>query len=92
MSFAEHLTDQVFKPRLQDNRVLVVYDEHDRYRDICSGLADETCQVIFTDKRPISSRQEAIERWLVLCADTTYQTKMLVHVPVVGPRDLAQSK
>jgi|LakMenEpi03Aug12_release.lakeMendotaPanAssembly.Ray.scaffolds.fasta_scaffold144137_1 hypothetical protein len=31
MTFAEHITTNVFLPRLNDRRILVVYDEHKRF-------------------------------------------------------------
>ena len=35
MTFAEHITTNVFLPRLNDRRILVVYDEHKRFEGIC---------------------------------------------------------
>jgi len=34
MTFAEHITTNVFLPRLNDRRILVVYDEHKRFEEI----------------------------------------------------------
>jgi hypothetical protein len=31
MTFAEHITTNVFLPRLNDRRILVVYDENKRF-------------------------------------------------------------
>jgi hypothetical protein len=35
MTLAQHLIETVFTPRLLDSRILIVYDEHDRYQDLC---------------------------------------------------------
>jgi hypothetical protein len=87
MSFSEHIIETVFTPRLRDARILVVYDEHDRYQVLCAALESDQCRVIFAGKRPVSSRQDAMERWLEMCADTTFQSRMLIHSPEAPPRD-----
>ncbi|MBT8036128.1 MAG: PglZ domain-containing protein [Verrucomicrobiae bacterium] len=87
MTFAEHIRQNIFLPRLTERRILVVYDEHDRFREICAGLNSEQCKVIFTDKRPVSSRQEAMERWKEMSMDQTYQSQMLIHCNDPAPKD-----
>lgn len=87
MTFTEHIHQNIFLPRLQDRRILVVHDEHDRFREICSNLASKQCRVIFTDKRPVSSRQEAMERWQDMAQDQTYQSQMLIHCNDPAPQD-----
>lgn len=87
MTFAEHIQNNIFKPRLKDNRILVVYDENDRYKDICQKLEGERCKVILTEKRPVSSRQDAMERWMEMASDTTYQNKMVIHCVDPAPKD-----
>jgi len=87
MSFAEHIKNNIFSPRLADKRILVVYDAQDRFRDICASLESERCKVIFSEKRPISSRQDAMKRWKVMSADTTYQSQMLIHCVESPPKD-----
>jgi hypothetical protein len=87
MTFAEHITTNVFLPRLNDRRILVVYDEHKRFEEICASFASAQCRVIFTGKRPVSSRQEAMERWKEMAGDTTYQSQMLIYCQDPAPKD-----
>ena len=87
MTFAEHIKNNIFSPRLAEKRILVVYDEEDRFRDICAQLESDRCSVIYSEKRPISSRQDAMERWKVMSADTTYQSQMLIHCVEPAPKD-----
>ena len=79
MTFAEHITSNVFLPRLNDRRIFVVYDEHNRYQEICQSLASDKCSVILSNKRPISAREEAMQRWIAMGDDTTFQSQMLIH-------------
>lgn len=87
MTFAEHIKNNIFSPRLADKRILVVYDAQNRFRAICTELESEQCAVIFTEKRLISSRQDAMERWQAMAADTTYQSQMLIHCVESPPKD-----
>ena len=87
MTFAEHITTNVLLPRLNDRRILVVYDEHKRFEEICASIASAQCRVIFTVKRPVSSRQEAMERWKEMAGDTTYQSQMLIYCQDPAPKD-----
>jgi len=87
MTFSDHIRDNIFLPRLKDNRILVIYDEHGRYKKICEGFASDQCQVIFTDRRPVSSRQDAMERWRAMAKDDTYQSQMLIHCVEPAPKD-----
>jgi len=87
MTFAEHIKQNIFSPRLSEKRILVVYDAQDRFRNICAELASERCTVIYTQKRPISARQDAMERWQVMSADSTYQSQMLIHCVEPAPKD-----
>ena len=43
--------------------------------------------MIFTGKRPVSSRQEAMERWKEMVGDTTYQGQMLIYCQDPAPKD-----
>jgi len=85
MTFAEYLLENIFLPRLQERRALVVFDPQKRYVEICSQLQNNQCRVIFTEGRPISSRQEAMERWMEMGADTTFQSQMLLHCVEAAP-------
>jgi hypothetical protein len=85
MTFAEYLLDNIFLPRLQERRVLVVFDPQKRYLEICQQLQSEQCRVVPTEGRPISSRQEAMERWMEMGADTTFQSQMLLYCVEAPP-------
>jgi hypothetical protein len=87
MTVAEHITANVLQPYLNDRRILVVYDEHKRFEEICASLASAQCRVIFTGKRPVSSRQEAMERWKEMVGDTIYQGQMLIYCQDPAPKD-----
>ena len=87
MTFAEHIKNNIFSTRLADKRILVVYDQQDRFRDICAELESDHCTVIYTEKRPISARQDAMERWKVMSADKTNQSQMLIHCVEPAPKD-----
>jgi len=87
MNFKEHIADQVFGPRLKDKRILVVYDEKGMYGEVCQSLASDSCHVIVTDKRPLSARLEAMQRWQELVIDTTFQSQMLIHCSEPAPKD-----
>lgn len=87
MTFAEHISQNVFLPRLKKHRILVVYDEHDRFKDICTSLASDQCKIINTETRPVSSRQQAMERWKEMAEDQTYQSQMLILCHGPAPKD-----
>ncbi len=53
MTFAEYLLDNIFLPRLQERRVLVVFDPQKRYLEICQQLQSEQCRVLLTEARRV---------------------------------------
>jgi len=79
MTFSDHIRENIFLPRLKEKRIIVIYDEHNRYREICETLASKLCHVIFTENRPVSSREDAMRRWKEMADDDTYQSQMLIH-------------
>lgn len=85
MTFSEFIAVDIFRPRLQEGRILVVYDEHNRYQEVCQSLASDQCTVILADKRPISAREEAMQRWIEMGEDTTFQSQMLIHCSYKPP-------
>jgi hypothetical protein len=90
MTFANYLLENVFLPRLQERRVLVVFDPQKRYQEICQQLQNDKCRVVFTENRPISSRQEAMERWMEMGNDATFQSQMVVHCAEAPPVPLSE--
>jgi hypothetical protein len=81
MTLADYIRNEIFLPRLKAHRVLVVYDEHGRYRDACEALDSEQCTFIDKTGRPFSSRLQAMERWKAMLADTTFQSQMVLYCP-----------
>ena len=63
----------------------MVFDPEKRYVEICQRLQNEHCRVIFTEGRPISSRQEAMERGMEMGADTTFQSQLVLHCVEAAP-------
>lgn len=60
MKISEYLRQEVFLPRLEDGRALVVYDPDKRYRGIVEGMAsEESTVVLYGDGGTFQCRQEA---------------------------------
>jgi len=86
-TFADFLRTKILLPRLEARRVLVVFDGPGRYREVCADLASERCKFIDTTKRPVSARLEAMERWVEMSGDSTFQSQLLVYCPEDPPTD-----
>jgi hypothetical protein len=81
MNIEEYITSQVFEKRLEQ-RVLVVYDEHHHYHDICEALASDTITVVDTSDSSIESREQALEN---IASFGQSGNKLLVYVPAAAP-------
>tara|TARA_R110000850_G_scaffold232127_3_gene356879 strand:+ start:493 stop:3051 length:2559 start_codon:yes stop_codon:yes gene_type:complete len=79
MTFSQYLTDRVFRLRLKEARILVVFDPEGQYEDVCVELADEQCRVLNTSGKPLSARLDAMSAWKDLCADTTHASGLLIY-------------
>lgn len=81
MQIQEYISHQVFGQRLEQ-RVLVVYDEKCRYRDICLNLASDNIIVIDASESSITSRELAIS-----CLSGLGQNgnKLLIYIPKAKP-------
>ena len=42
----EYIKEEIFKKRLTQSLVLVVYDSDNRYRELCAELAEESVAVV----------------------------------------------
>lgn len=81
MKIEKYISKQVFEKRL-GQRVLVVYDNEHRYRDICLSKASASVAVVDTSESSIESRELALE---TLASFDQGGQKLLVYVPTVPP-------
>jgi len=82
MSIADYIRDDIFKPRLKAE-CLVVYDQDQRYRDICLDLAEEQVAVIDTSVSGIESREQAQAAFLKVASGSL--KGMVIYVPTAAP-------
>ena len=85
MSFATFLQQEILKPRLERNGVLVVYDPDRRYRELCLGMAAEVLRVVDCSESSIESRAEAIGALSQLGRPGSAVEGLLVYVPARRP-------
>jgi PglZ domain-containing protein len=81
MNIEEYIISQIFKKRLEQ-RVLVVYDVEQRYREVCGALATDIVTVVDTSKSSIESRELALES---IAGFGQGGNKLLVYVPSAAP-------
>ena len=81
MNIEQYISSQVFERRL-DQRVLVVYDNVHRYRDICLSMSSEMVSVVDTSASSIESRELALE---ILAGFGQGGQNLLIYVPAVIP-------
>lgn len=85
MKISEFLTDQVFRPRVKSQSVLVVYDPQRRYRKSCQALRSDVCRFVDASDSSILSREDALAALQELGrADTTIH-QLVVYVPTEPP-------
>jgi len=81
MNIEKYISAKVFERRL-DQRVLVVYDEFQRYRDICLSMASDNIFVVDGSDSSIESREAAS---INLAAFGRGGQKLLIYVPSAAP-------
>ena len=81
MNIEQYITDQVLNRRL-GQRVLVVYDEAQRYGAICSSMSTESVSVVDASESSIESRELASEK---LAEFGKGGNKLLIYVPSAAP-------
>ena len=81
MNIEQYISTQVFDKRL-DQRVLVVYDDANRYRDICLSMASAVVSVVDTSESSIESRESALATFIGFGQSGQ---KLLVYVPTAAP-------
>jgi hypothetical protein len=79
----EYIADHL-RQRLEDCRVLVVYDPEQRYREIVVGLSGDGCEVVDGSQSTILGREQAMDAWLKL-ADGKEVKQLLVYLPLKVP-------
>jgi hypothetical protein len=83
MSIAHYIQQEVLLPRARDARVLVVYDEAQRYRDLCLGLNTDELQVVDASESSIESRDAALTSFVGLGGGGP--EALLIYVPTKPP-------
>lgn len=83
MSLQQFIQEQVLQPRLAKQQVLVVYDPHGRYRELCQAMATDKRTVVDSTESSITSRAEAIAALGKLGSHEIEQ--LLVYVPAAKP-------
>ena len=86
MSIQSFIQTQVLLPRLRERGVLVVYDQAQRYRDLCLALADERRLVIDASASSIEGREAALAALLSLGQPQPPYDGVIVYVPATPPR------
>jgi hypothetical protein len=91
MSFSSYLAEHLTE-RLQDERILTVYDPSHRYRDICRSLLSEQCSFVDAQAMPLlEARQQVYHHWVDLRVRSSRQ--LLIYrgeVPPERDEDLRQ--
>ncbi len=84
MKIKTYIQNEIIKPRLSKTTVLVVYDAHHRYRDLCLELADENTTVVDASRGSVLSRELAIAT-LQKLGDQGSIHRLLIYVPTAPP-------
>ena len=85
MTITEFIQDRVLLERLQQTRVLVVYDRERRYRALCLALAAERRRVIDASDGSIESREAALTTLQHMGSVQPPVEQMLIYVPAEAP-------
>lgn len=81
---ADYICNEVLGARLRRSAVLVVYDPHRRYRELCLSLA---CDAVAVDasESSIESREAAIRAFVALGRGEPGPKELLIYVPGRAP-------
>ena len=82
---ADYIRDEVFNARLQRSTVLVVYDPHRRYRDLCLSLASDAVRVVDASESSIESREAAVRAFVSLGRGEPGPKELLIYLPARAP-------
>jgi hypothetical protein len=82
---ANYIRDQVFRARVRPKSVLVIYDPHRRYREICLSLASDAVVVVDASESSIESREAAVRAFVSLGRGEPGPKELLIYVPAPPP-------
>jgi hypothetical protein len=82
---ADYIRDEVFNSRLRHSAVLVVYDAHRRYRELCLSLACAAVAVVDASESSIESREAAVRAFVALGRGELGPKELLIYVPARAP-------
>jgi hypothetical protein len=85
MKIKDFIQTQIFIPRLKQAGVLIVYDPHRRYDDICKALVSEKYRVIDASESSITSRITALAALQEFGEPNTDIEGILLYVPANAP-------
>ena len=86
MTIKEFIQREVLLPRLRQASVLVVYDQEQRYRELCLELASDSRQVIDVSQSSIMAREAAMGTLQMLGQQNQPISELLIYVPSRAPR------
>jgi hypothetical protein len=85
ISIANYIRDEVFSARLRRSAVLVVYDVHRRYRELCLSLACDAVAVVDVSDSSIESREAAVRVFVSIGRGEPGPKELLIYVPAPAP-------
>lgn len=85
MTIAEFIKENVLRPRLKQAGCLVVYDPNNRYRSLCSDLANDSVRVVDSSESSIESREAAMLALNLMARPASTLESMLIYVPLRRP-------
>ena len=85
MKIQNYIQNEIIEPRLAKTFVMVVYDEHARYRDLCLTMAGDDTIIVDASTGSIESRELAIQT-LMRIGKHGESGRMLVYVPKAAPK------
>ncbi len=85
MKIKDYIQQDIIQPRLEKEEVLVVYDAHGHYRELCADLASDTVTVVNASTDSITSRELAVKTLQDLGKRTGSKKRLLVYVPKGPP-------
>ena len=86
MHLSEFIQGEVLEPKLRGSGVLVVYDPHKRYRQVCAAMARGGRAVVDASTSNIESRGLAIANLQQLGSADGGLDSLVVYIPAMPPR------
>jgi hypothetical protein len=81
---SDYIRDEVFSARLRRSAILVVYDAHRRYRELCLSFASDSVSVVDASESSIESREAALGAFSSLGRDEPGPSQLLIYVPALA--------